>query len=96
MAKAYVIAQVDVHDSEAYESYRAGTPASIARFGGRFIVRGGPMETLEGEAPYRRVVVIEFPSTEQARQWYQSDEYTALRAIRQSAASSSLILLAGV
>ena len=96
MPKAYVIAQVDVHDQETYDTYRAGTPDSIASFGGEFIVRGGAIEGLEGEPPRSRMVVIEFPSQAQAKAWYDSEEYTALREIRQRAASADVVLAEGV
>ena len=96
MSKGYVIAQVDVHDQERYDTYRAGTPDSIARFGGVFRVRGGVGESLEGDSPRARTVVIEFPSLEQAKAWYASDEYTALRAIRQSAAVANVMIVEGV
>ena len=60
--RAYFIGQFDIHDPAAYAAYRAETPATIARHGGRFIVRGGRLQSFEGEPPLPRVVVIEFPS----------------------------------
>jgi uncharacterized protein (DUF1330 family) len=80
---AYVIVDVTVTDPEAYKEYTAQTPGSIARYGGKFIVRGGAYETLEGEWNPQRIVVVEFPSMEQARAWYYGDEYQAILPIRQ-------------
>ena len=93
--KAYVIANIDVTNPERYKDYVKLTPGTIAPFGGRFIARGGRSEKLEGETPANRVVVIEFPSYEQARAWYGSDAYRAALAIRQSASTGTLILVEG-
>jgi uncharacterized protein (DUF1330 family) len=93
---AYVIVNVRVTDPELYREYAAGTPASIARFGGRFLVRGGATEVREGSWSPERVVVLEFPDGEAARAWYESDDYQALLAIRQRAAESDLVFVEGV
>jgi uncharacterized protein (DUF1330 family) len=93
--KAYVIANIDVQDPVRYADYVKLTPGTIAPFGGRFIARGGRSEALEGEIPARRLVVIEFPSYEQAKAWYDSEGYRVARAIRQSASRGSLILVEG-
>jgi uncharacterized protein (DUF1330 family) len=93
--KAYVIANIDVKDPERYKDYVKLTPGSIAPFGGRFIARGGRSEKLEGETPANRVVVLEFPSYEQAKSWYESADYRVAMAIRQSASTGSLILVEG-
>jgi uncharacterized protein (DUF1330 family) len=92
---AYVIAEVEVADPEAYKTYVAATPASIARYGGRFLVRGGSGEALEGAAP-KRIVVLEFASREAARRWYESPEYSAARALRETAATVRLFIVEGV
>lgn len=91
---AYLIAEVEVTDPELYKAYMALTPASIARYGGRFLVRGGPTEALEG-APPKRIVVAAFDSLDAARRWYHSVEYTEARAIRSKAAKSRLFLVEG-
>ena len=70
---AYVIADIDVHDAEAYREYVALVPGTIEPFGGRFIVRGGDHQSFEGEWRPHRLVVIEFPSADDARRWYASD-----------------------
>jgi uncharacterized protein (DUF1330 family) len=92
---AYVIADIDVHDPETYREYAALVPGSIEPFGGRFVVRGGEHETLEGDWQPRRLVVIEFPSADHARRWYASEDYTAAQAIRQRASTGSLVLVEG-
>jgi uncharacterized protein (DUF1330 family) len=92
---AYIIAEVDVRDPETYATYRAQTPAAVERYGGRFIVRGGAAETLEGEGPPGRLVVLEFPDLTAARRFYGSPEYQAIIGIRQQAAASRVVLVEG-
>ena len=93
---AYIIADVQITDPAAYEPYRPLAAASIARFGGRFIVRGGKAELLEGAPAPERIVVIEFPDAETARRWYDSAEYQSALKIRQAASHGRLILVEGV
>ena len=93
---AYIIANVDVHDQKAIEEYRQGVPASLARYGGRFLVRGGAHSSLEGEWKPVRLVILEFPSAEQARRWYDSPEYRDLKTIRVKSAKTDLVLVEGV
>jgi uncharacterized protein (DUF1330 family) len=93
--RGYVIARITVTDPDAYDGYRAGVLATVKPHGGKFLVRGGPFDCLEGEWPDERVVVLEFPSVEQARAWYESDDYQALARIRQSSSRGDLILVAG-
>ena len=93
---AYVIVNVRVTDPDLYREYAAGTPASIARFGGRFLVRGGEVSVREGSWSPARVVVLEFPDGAAARAWYESDEYQQLLAIRQRAAEAELVIVEGV
>jgi uncharacterized protein (DUF1330 family) len=95
MAKGYLIGEIDVQDAEQYARYTAQTPAAIARHGGRFVVRGGASEAVEGQPPQGRVVVIEFPSLEAARTFYQSVDYQPLIPIRQSASTGRLFLVEG-
>lgn len=94
--KAYVIAIIDIRDPVRYADYVKLTPATIAPFGGKFIARGGRSEKLEGAMPANRIVVIEFPSYEQAKAWYDSEGYQVARAIRHSASTGSLVLVEGV
>jgi uncharacterized protein (DUF1330 family) len=91
----YVIADVDVHDPDAYAEYRKRVPATLAAYGGRFVVRGGETEVLEGDWRPHRIVVLEFPSVEQARAWWSSEEYREPKAMRQAASTGSLLLVEG-
>ena len=93
---AYVIANIKITNAERYADYVKLTPGSIQPFGGRFIVRGGRAEKLEGAIEAHRIVVLEFPSYEQAKDWYESEGYRHAKEIRQSASVSSLILVDGV
>ena len=93
---AYVVVEVDIQDPVRYERYKELTPASIAAYGGRFIVRGGAVDTLEGEWRPSRLVILEFPSAERARAWWSSPEYAEAKTLRQATARSKLILVEGV
>ena len=92
---AYVIVDVAVHDPDAYERYKGMSLAAVTAFGGRFIVRGGKAEVLEGEWTPQRVVVVEFDTVEQAKSWWSSDEYAPAKALRQSASTGKIILVEG-
>ena len=91
----YIIANVDIHDPDAYAEYRARVPATLEAYGGRFVVRGGEVERLEGAWEPKRIVVLEFPSVEQARAWWASEEYREPKAMRQAASTGTLLLVAG-
>ena len=93
---AYVIANIKVTNPERYAQYIQLTPGSILPFGGRFIVRGGRAEKLEGATEANRIVVLEFDSYERAKDWYESEGYRHARELRQSASVSSLLLVEGV
>jgi len=92
---AYVIAEIEITDTEGYKPYTEAVPASIAAYGGRFVVRGGATEVLEGDWPARRRVIIEFPTMEVARAWWDSPEYEKPKAMRRAASRGRLILLEG-
>jgi uncharacterized protein (DUF1330 family) len=92
---AYVIADVQVRDQEGFQEYHDGVPGVIAAHGGRYVVRGGRTETLEGDWSPTRVVILEFEDLEQARAWYESAEYQRLRQSRERAAVVSLVLVPG-
>lgn len=92
---AYVIVQVDVKDPVRYEDYKAMVPASLAKFGGRFVVRGGQTHTMEGTWSPRRLVIVEFPSVEQAKAWWASPEYAEAKALRQATSESQLLIAEG-
>ena len=93
---AYVIVQVDVKDPTRYEDYKKMVPPSLEKFGGRFIVRGGRTHTLEGDWAPKRFVMVEFPSVEQAKAWWDSPEYRAARDLRWATAESQLIIAEGI
>jgi uncharacterized protein (DUF1330 family) len=91
----YIIADVEIHDEDAYAEYRKRVPATIAAYGGRFVVRGGPVERLEGDWQPNRIVVLEFPTVEQARAWWSSEEYREPKAMRQASSTGTLLLVEG-
>ena len=93
---AYVIYQGEVLDAERYEEYKAVAAETIRAAGGRYIVRGGDVEVLEGEAPAGRTVVLEFPDRETASRWYRSPEYAEARRIREGAAVARMYVVDGV
>jgi uncharacterized protein (DUF1330 family) len=93
---AYVIVTVEILDPVRYEDYRKSVLPTIEKYAGRFLVRGGKMEVLEGHWPKPRVVILEFPSAEIARQWWNSPEYAAPKALRQATSHTDLILVQGI
>lgn len=93
--KAYMVVQVDVTNAQQYAEYQKASPDIIAKFGGRFVARAGRTVTLEGPPARSRVVIIEFPSFERARQFYESPDYQAARKLRANAASAQFILVEG-
>ncbi len=92
---AYVIAEVEVTDPAGYKPYTELVPSTIALYGGRFLVRGGTAEVLEGDWPPLRRVIIEFPSMEAARAWWDSPEYAKPKSMRRAASRGRLVLLEG-
>ena len=93
---AYVIADVTVTDPPAMEEYRKQVPATLAKYGGRFLVRGGAHQTVEGDWKPARLVVIEFPSLADARRWYDSEEYRGPKALRMRAGQTNVLIVDGV
>jgi uncharacterized protein (DUF1330 family) len=93
---AYLIANVEVTDTQAYEEYREKVPAAIAAYGGRYLARGGTVHHLEGKLIPHRVVVLEFADMARLKAFYESPEYQRLIPLRQSASRSSLFAVAGV
>ena len=89
---AYLVADIEVTDPEAYAEYRRTVGASIAAFGGRFLARGGATVSLEGDWAPKRLVIVEFPSMERLQAWYASPEYAPALALRQRASVSSLVM----
>jgi uncharacterized protein (DUF1330 family) len=93
---AYLIAEVDVRDPQGYDEYRKLVGPTLQKYGGKFLVRGGKVESLEGDWNPKRVVVLEFDSVDQAHRWYDSPEYTIAKDIRQKASDGKFILVGGV
>jgi uncharacterized protein (DUF1330 family) len=93
---AYWIVRIDVTDPKQFSEYSKRSPEIIARFGGRYLVRGGETVSLEGPEEKRRVVVVEFPSLEIAQKCYQSLDYQEARKFRLGAATGEIIMVAGV
>ena len=93
---AYVFGEIEVTDPDLYEEYRRLVLPVVQKYGGRFIVRGGTIETLEGGWAPRTVIVVEFSDVERARTWYRSPEYAEALAVRDEALGRNLILVAGI
>lgn len=93
---AFIIVEVKITDPVKYESYKKLTPATVAAFGGKFLARGGEVVTLEGDQEPGRLVIVEFPSVELAKEWWNSPEYTEARLIRQKAAKTRMIIVEGI
>ena len=96
MRKGYVIAQINVSDSDTYSQYIKLVLPTIEHFGGEFLVRGGRAESYEGEPPGDRNVLIQFPSFQHAQDWYHSDVYAKARRLRMSASTSVQTIVEGV
>jgi uncharacterized protein (DUF1330 family) len=93
---AYVVLDIEVIDPEKYKDYAKLAPASVEKYGGKYIVRGGANETLEGDWQAKRLVILEFPSVQQAKAWIDSPEYAPARAMRHQYARSNAVVVEGV
>lgn len=93
---AYVIVDIEVTDPQGYEEYKRLAAPTVAAYGGRYVVRGGAAETLEGDWVPHRLVVLEFESVQQARQWWDSPAYAAARAVRQRTARTNMVVVNGL
>ena len=92
---AYVINDMEITDPVLFEEYKKLSPAAVAHYGGRFLARGGRVETMEGEWNPRRLVVLEFPTLEQAQAWSHSPEYAPAKRLRQLSAKSNMVVVEG-
>ena len=92
---AYVIVDIEIIDPEGYKKYVKLAPEAVKLYGGKYIARGGPNETLEGDWQAKRLVILEFPSTEQAKNWLNSPEYAPARALRHQYAQSNMVVVEG-
>ena len=93
---AYIIVEVEVTDPDKFEEYRKLVPPTIDAFGGRYVVRGGAVESREGDWRPKRMVVIEFDDVDRARAWHDSELYAPARALREASADTRMILVEGV
>jgi len=93
---AYIIAEVKVHDAQIYEEYKGQVQPTLDKYGGRFVVRVGETELLEGDWNPSRLVVLEFPSADDAKAWWSSHEYAEPKALRQRSAVTQMVLVQGV
>jgi uncharacterized protein (DUF1330 family) len=93
---AYVIVDIHITDPAVYADYRELAPAAVAQYGGRYLARGGSVETLEGDWQPGRLVILEFPTTDAAKSWLVSPEYAPAKALRHQAARSNMIVIEGV
>ena len=92
---AYIVVDITVNDPQTYERYKLLAPPSIAAYQGKYLVRGGRTERLEGEWDPTRLVILEFPSTDAAKAWWESEEYGAAKALRQACANTEMLLVEG-
>ena len=92
---AYVIAELEITDPERFGEYRELVSATIEQYGGKYLARGGSIEVLEGDWNPNRIVILEFESTEQAKKWIDSDEYTPVKQIRFESANTNVVLVEG-
>ena len=92
----YVIVQAEIFDLERFKKYLSESPATISKYGGKYLARAGETIQFEGEEDNRRLVIIEFPSLEKAKEWYYSDDYQKIKRYRKGAATGKLIAIEGV
>lgn len=92
---AYVIVDIEVTDPEGYKEYVKLAPEAVRLYGGKYIARGGYNETLEGDWQAKRLVILEFPSVEQAKKWLNSSEYAPARALRHQNACTNMVVVEG-
>ena len=92
---AYVLVDIEVTDQETYDDYRRQVPPLVEKYGGKYLVRGGNLEILEGDWLPKRLIVLEFPSVEKAKEFYGSEEYRPLKALRIKATNSKMVLVEG-
>ena len=93
---AYVIVEIEIVDPVGYEEYKKLAGATVEKYGGKYIVRGGKTETLEGDWNPKRIVILEFESMRHAKEWLNCEEYREPRKMRQCTAKTKMILVEGV
>ena len=90
---AFVLVEVSIYDYQLYEEYKKLTPSSLEPFGGKFVIRGLPVEALEGSWNHDRLVLLEFPSREKALEWYHSEAYQQAKQIREKASDANFFII---
>ena len=93
---AYFIVDLEVTDRDRFKDYAEAVPSTISAYGGRYLVAGGSVETIEGDWAPRRIIVIEFESRERARDWWISEEYRELKELRRETSQAKILLVDGV
>ena len=93
---AYLIVETDIHDAEQYKQYTSAVPATIEQYGGRFVVRGGEFEVLEGDWTPVRLVMLEFDDLAAIKRWFESPEYQEVKQLREGAATLRVVAVQGV
>ena len=93
---AYIIVEIDVHNPSEYEAYKKLASATIQQYNGKYVVRGGKTEVFEGEWNPKRIVVLEFPDANRAKEWFNSPEYAPAKLIRQRTATARMICVEGI
>jgi uncharacterized protein (DUF1330 family) len=94
--RAYVVVEITIHNPDMYDRYRPLAAASLAVYGGKYLVRGGKTTTLEGMWEPSRFVIVEFPDGDAARAWWNSPEYAEAKALRQASADTEMLLVEGM
>ena len=94
--RGYVVVNITVRDSARYEEYKRLATPTVSSYGGRYVARGGAVDVREGRWSPTRLVILEFPSVERARAWWDSPEYAPAKAIRQSCANTQLVITEGI
>ncbi|AMQ56824.1 DUF1330 domain-containing protein [Algoriphagus sanaruensis] len=90
---AYILVQVDIYDNEVYEEYKKLTPDSLIPYGGEFVIRGFPVEAIEGEWKHDRMVLLKFPDRQKALEWYNSENYQKAKKIREKGSSANFFVV---
>ena len=93
---AFVVVQESIENEDVFNQYRAKAPATIEAYGGKFLARGGNLEVMEGELPHKRLVIIEFPTRQDAIAWYNSSEYQEILPTRLSSSKGIFAVVDGV
>ena len=93
--KAYVVVEITIHDPQTYETYKQLAPPAIAKYGGKYVVRGARTTTLEGTWDPKRFVILEFPDADAAKAWWGSPEYSPAKKLRQASALTQMLLVEG-